>query len=191
MAGHKPEVMIIPFRGEYYDLVPQKQHLVRNLIYPVPDPRFPFLGVHFTRRIHGGVDAGPNAVLALKRESYGKFDFSPRDTWDALRFRGFWRMARRNWKSATGEYYRSLRKAAFVTALQRLVPEITSADLVPGGSGVRAQALKPDGTLVDDFQFVCVDKMLHVYNVPSPAATASLVVGRTIAHMAQQAFQLS
>jgi L-2-hydroxyglutarate oxidase LhgO len=190
MAGHKPEVIIVPFRGEYYDLVPQKQHLVRNLIYPVPDPRFPFLGVHFTRRIHGGVDAGPNAVLALKREGYRKLDFSPRDTWDALRFRGFWRMAGRNWKSATGEYYRSLRKAAFVTALQRLLPEITAADLVPGGSGVRAQALKPDGTLVDDFQFVSVDNMLHVYNVPSPAATASLVVGRTIAQMAQQAFQL-
>jgi L-2-hydroxyglutarate oxidase len=191
LAGHQPEVMIVPFRGEYYDLVPQKQYLVRNLIYPVPDPRFPFLGVHFTRRIHGGVDAGPNAVLALKREGYGKLDFSPRDSWEAVRFRGFWSMARRNWKSAAGEYYRSLRKPAFVTALQRLLPEITAADLVPGGSGVRAQALKADGTLVDDFQFVCKEKMLHVYNVPSPAATASLVVGRTIAKMAQEAFSLS
>ena len=190
-AGHIPEVMIVPFRGEYYDLVPQKQHLVRNLIYPVPDPRFPFLGVHFTRRIHGGVDAGPNAILALKREGYSKLDFNALDTLEALRFRGFWAMARRNWKSAAGEYYRSLHKAASVTALQRLLPEIAATDLVPGGSGVRAQALKPDGTLVDDFQFVCKEKMLHVYNVPSPAATASLLVGRTIAQMAQQAFSLS
>ena len=191
LAGHKPDVLIVPFRGEYYDLVPCKQHLVRNLIYPVPDPRFPFLGVHFTRRVHGGVDAGPNAVLALRREGYRKLDFSPRDAWESFRFRGFWSMARRNWKSAAGEYYRSLRKAAFVTALQRLLPEITAADLIPGGSGVRAQALKPDGTLVDDFQFVCKENMLHVYNVPSPAATASLVVGKAIAQMAQQGFHVS
>ena len=191
MAGHPQEVMIVPFRGEYYDLVPAKQHLVRGLIYPVPDPRFPFLGVHFTRRVHGGVDAGPNAVLALKREGYRKVDFSLRDSFEEFRFGGFWRMARRNWKHAAGEYYRSLNKAAFVKALQRLLPEVTGPDLVPGGSGVRAMALKSDGTLVDDFQFACADKMLHVYNVPSPAATASLVVGRAIVQMAQEGFGLA
>ena len=190
MAGHPPEVMIVPFRGEYYDLVPSKQHLVRNLIYPVPDPRFPFLGVHFTRRIHGGVDAGPNAVLALKREGYRKTDFSFSDTFEDFRFGGFWRMAHRNWKSAIGEYYRSFHKRAFVKALRRLVPEITAEDLVPAASGVRAQALKADGTLVDDFQFARADNMLHIYNVPSPAATASVVVGRAIVQTAQKAFDL-
>jgi L-2-hydroxyglutarate oxidase len=190
MAGHTPELMIVPFRGEYYDLIPSKQHLVRNLIYPVPDPRFPFLGVHFTRRIHGGVDAGPNAVLALKREGYRKTDFSFRDSIEDFRFGGFWRMANRNWKSAIGEYYRSFHKSAFVKALQRLVPEITSDDLVPAASGVRAQAVKSDGTLVDDFQFVRADNMLHIYNVPSPAATASLAVGRAIMQTAQKAFDL-
>jgi len=190
MAGHPSNIMVVPFRGEYYDLVPSKQHLVRALIYPVPDPRFPFLGVHFTRRVHGGVDAGPNAVLALKREGYCKTNISARDVFDEMRFPGFWRMASRHWRAAAGEYYRSLHKAAFVKALQRLLPEITSADLVPAGSGVRAQALKRDGSLVDDFQFICADKMLHVYNVPSPAATASLVVGRAIMQMAQRAFDL-
>ncbi|HEY7097225.1 MAG TPA: L-2-hydroxyglutarate oxidase [Terriglobales bacterium] len=190
MAGHPSSIMVVPFRGEYYDLVPSKQHLVRGLIYPVPDPRFPFLGVHFTRRVHGGVDAGPNAVLALKREGYRKTNISARDVFDEMRFPGFWRMASRHWRAAAGEYYRSLHKAAFVKTLRRLLPEITSADLVPAGSGVRAQALKRDGLLVDDFQFVCADKMLHVYNVPSPAATASLVVGRAIVQMAQRAFDL-
>lgn len=190
LAGQKPEVMIVPFRGEYYDLVPAREHLVRALIYPVPDPQFPFLGVHFTRRIRGGVDAGPNAVLAFKREGYRHSDFSLRDTVETLGFSGFRRMAARHWRHGAGEFYRSFSKRAFVKALQRLLPEIQESDLVPDGAGVRAQALKRDGSLVDDFQFVCADRMLHVYNVPSPAATASLPIGRTIVQMAAEGFRL-
>jgi L-2-hydroxyglutarate oxidase LhgO len=190
LAGQQPDVIIVPFRGEYYDLVPQRQHLVRALIYPVPDPSFPFLGVHFTRRIHGGVDAGPNAVLAFKREGYGWSDFSLGDTLGTLAFPGFWRLASKHWRYGAGEFYRSLRKHAFVEELQRLLPEISSADLVPGGSGVRAQALRRDGSLVDDFQFVRTGNMLHVCNVPSPAATASLPIGRTIVEMARESFGL-
>ena len=190
MAGQKPEVMIVPFRGEYYDLVPEKQHLVQALIYPVPDPQFPFLGVHFTRRIHGGVDAGPNAVLAFKREGYRHTDFSLRDTAEALGFPGFRRMAAKYWRYGAGEFYRSFSKPAFVKALRRLLPQIQGADLVANGAGVRAQALNPDGSLVDDFRFVCADNMLHVYNVPSPAATASLPIGRMIVQMAAEGFGL-
>jgi len=186
MAGQKPEVRIVPFRGEYYDLVPERTHLVRTLIYPVPDPKFPFLGVHFTRRIQGGVDAGPNAVLAFKREGYKRTDFNLRDFAGTLTYPGFWHMAGKYWKDGFGEYYRSLSKSAFVKALQQLVPEIVSSDLVADGSGVRAQAVRPDGSLVDDFQFVQAEKMLHVWNVPSPAATASLPIGRHILEMAQQ-----
>lgn len=180
MAGDDPGVMIVPFRGEYYDLVPERASLVRSLIYPVPDPRFPFLGVHFTRRITGNVDAGPNAVLALAREGYRHSDISLRDLASTLVFPGFWRMARQHWRNGLDEWHRSLSKAAFVQALQRLLPEIAANDLVPGGSGVRAQALKPDGALVDDFQFVTSGKILHVLNVPSPAATASLSIGKSI-----------
>lgn len=188
MAGVEPEVRIVPFRGEYYDLVPERASLVRWLIYPVPDPRFPFLGVHFTRRIQGTVDAGPNAVLAFKREGYHRTDFSVEDTVNALTFPGFWRMAQRFWKSGLDEQYRSVRKAAFVKALQRLVPEVQDKDLVPGGSGVRAQAIRRDGTLVDDFQFSRSGNMLHVYNVPSPAATASLAIGQALVRMAAEGF---
>jgi L-2-hydroxyglutarate oxidase len=184
MAGDAPGVMIVPFRGEYYDLVPERASLVRALIYPVPDPRFPFLGVHFTRRITGRVDAGPNAVLALAREGYRHTDVNLRDLASSLAFPGFWRMARQHWRSGLDEWHRSLSKAAFVRALQRLVPEVTASDLVPGGSGVRAQALKPDGALVDDFQFVPSGKVLHVLNVPSPAATASLTIGKAIVETA-------
>jgi (S)-2-hydroxyglutarate dehydrogenase len=190
MAGQEPEVLIVPFRGEYYDLVPAKHHLVRGLIYPVPNPQFPFLGVHFTRRVHGGVDAGPNAVLALKREGYHRTDFSFGDTAASLAFPGFWRMAAKHWRHGAGEVYRSFSKPAFVRALQRLLPVITSDDLVADGSGVRAQALRRDGSMVDDFQFVASGNQLHVYNVPSPAATASLPIGRTIMQLAQQAFGL-
>ena len=191
MAGQEPEVMIVPFRGEYYDLVPEREHLVRTLIYPVPDPKFPFLGVHFTRRIQGGVDAGPNAVLALKREGYKRTDFSLHDFAGTIMYPGFWRMAKKYWRDGAGEYYRSVSKAAFVKALQRLVPEIVSSDLVADGSGVRAQAVRPDGSLVDDFQFVLSNKMLHVWNVPSPAATASLPIGRYIVEMARNGFGIS
>jgi L-2-hydroxyglutarate oxidase LhgO len=180
MAGDDPGIMIVPFRGEYYDLTPERASLVRALIYPVPDPRFPFLGVHFTRRITGRVDAGPNAVLALAREGYRHSDISVRDLASSILFPGFWRMAGKHWRNALGEWRRSLSKRAFVRALQRLLPEIREIDLIPGGSGVRAQALKPDGALVDDFQFVPSGKVLHVLNVPSPAATASLMIGKTI-----------
>ncbi len=189
MAGQKPEVRIIPFRGEYYFLTPEREHLVRTLIYPVPDPKFPFLGVHFTRRIQGGVDAGPNAVLALKREGYKRTDFNLKDLAGTLTYPGFWHMAGKYWRDGASEYYRSLSKKAFVKALQQLVPEIVSADLVADGSGVRAQAVRPDGSLVDDFQFVLADRMLHVWNVPSPAATASLPIGRHIAEMARQGME--
>ena len=191
MAGDDPGVMIIPFRGEYYDLVPERASLVRALIYPVPDPRFPFLGVHFTRRISGKVDAGPNAVLALAREGYRHSDISVRDLASSLAFPGFWRMARHHWRNGLDEFRRSLSKSAFVRALQRLLPEVGERDLVPGGSGVRAQALKPDGALVDDFLFVPSGKVLHVLNVPSPAATASLAIGKTIVDTAAASLGLA
>ncbi|HZQ95921.1 MAG TPA: L-2-hydroxyglutarate oxidase [Candidatus Sulfotelmatobacter sp.] len=191
MAGDDPGVMIVPFRGEYYDLVPQRALLVRALIYPVPDPRFPFLGVHFTRRITGKVDAGPNAVLALSREGYRHADVNLRDLASCAAFPGFWRMAGQHWRNALGEWHRSFSKAAFVRALQRLLPEVQADDLVPGGSGVRAQALGPDGTLVDDFRFVPSGKVLHVLNVPSPAATASLTIGRSIVDLAAASLDLN
>jgi L-2-hydroxyglutarate oxidase LhgO len=190
MAGGKPDVIIVPFRGEYYDLVPERSSLVRGLIYPVPDPQFPFLGVHFTRRVNGTVDAGPNAVLAFRREGYERTDFSARDLASSLAFPGFWRMAAKHWRSGLDEFHRSFSKGAFVRALQRLLPELRAEDLIPGGSGVRAQALRRDGTLVDDFQFVPSGRMLHVLNVPSPAATASLVIGRTIANTAGDSWGL-
>jgi len=188
MAGVEPDVRIVPFRGEYYDLIPERASLVRWLIYPVPEPRFPFLGVHFTRRIQGTVDAGPNAVLALKREGYRSGDFSLRDAWSSLSFPGFWKMTGKYWKSGVDEGVRSVSKAAFVKSLQKLVPEIRDEDLVPGGSGVRAQAIARDGALVDDFQFSPGKNMLHVYNVPSPAATASLAIGKTLVQMASESF---
>jgi L-2-hydroxyglutarate oxidase LhgO len=191
MAGDEPGVMIVPFRGEYYDLTPERAALVKSLIYPVPDPRFPFLGVHFTRRITGRVDAGPNAVFALAREGYRHTDINLRDLASAATFPGFWRMAGKHWRNALDEWHRSLSKPAFVRALQRLLPEVGEKDLVPGGSGVRAQALKPDGALVDDFQFVPSGKILHVLNVPSPAATASLTIGKTIVDTAAAGFGLS
>jgi (S)-2-hydroxyglutarate dehydrogenase len=190
MAGGKPDVIIVPFRGEYYDLIPQRSSLVRSLIYPVPDPQFPFLGVHFTRRVSGTVDAGPNAVLAFRREGYRRTDFSLRDLATLLAFPGFWRMGAKHWRSGLDEFHRSFSKAAFVRALQRLLPELRAEDLIPGGSGVRAQALRSDGTLVDDFQFIPSGRMLHVLNVPSPAATASLVIGRAIVNTGADAFSL-
>ena len=180
MAGDDPEAMIVPFRGEYFDLIPQRTSLVRALIYPVPDPRFPFLGVHFTRRVNGTVDAGPNAVLAFRREGYRRTDFNLHDLTSSLAFPGFWRMAAKHWRSGLEEFHRSFSKPAFVRALQRLLPEVREQDLVPGGSGVRAQALKRDGTLVDDFHFLPSKNVLHVLNVPSPAATASLMIARSI-----------
>jgi L-2-hydroxyglutarate oxidase len=191
MAGDEPEVMIAPFRGEYYDLVPERSSLVRALIYPVPDPRFPFLGVHFTRRMSGRVDAGPNAVLAFRREGYRRTDFNLKDLASSLAFPGFWRMSAKYWRSGLDEVHRSFSKPTFVRALQRLVPAVRDEDLRSGGSGVRAQALNRDGTLVDDFKFVQSSKMLHVLNVPSPAATASLLIGRTIVEMARKNIALA
>lgn len=188
MAGGQADVIIVPFRGEYYHLVSERSSLVKALIYPVPDPQFPFLGVHFTRRIGGTVDAGPNAVLAFRREGYRRTDFSPRDLASSLAFPGFWRMAAKHWRGGLDEFHRSFSKQAFVRALQRMVPEVGKEDLIPGSSGVRAQALKRDGTLVDDFQFVPSGRMLHVLNVPSPAATASLEIGRAISELAAQNF---
>jgi L-2-hydroxyglutarate oxidase LhgO len=180
MAGEDPGVMIVPFRGEYYDLIPERTSLVRGLIYPVPDPRFPFLGVHFTRRVNGSVDAGPNAVFAFRREGYRRSDFNLNDLASSIAFPGFWKMAARHWRSGVDEFHRSFSKSEFVQALRRLIPEVTGEDLVPGTSGVRAQALKRDGTLVDDFYFVTSKRMMHVLNVPSPAATASLAIGRSL-----------
>jgi L-2-hydroxyglutarate oxidase len=174
LCGVEPDVRIVPFRGEYYDLVPQKRGLVRNLIYPLPDPRFPFLGVHFTRMVRGGVEAGPNAVLALKREGYGRTDFSLHDAAELFAYTGFWRMGLRHWRMGLHESLRSTSTGAFVAALRRLVPEITSADVVRSGAGVRAQALGPDGKLCDDFIIVEAERMVHVLNAPSPAATAAI-----------------
>ena len=180
MAGAQLGLRIIPFRGEYYKVAPAKEHLVKSLIYPVADPRFPFLGVHFTRRILGGLEAGPNAVFSFKREGYSRTSFSLRDSLSAALFPGFWKMAARYWKSGLGEMYRSWSKRAFAAASQRLLPALAEDDLEPGGSGVRAQALDSSGRLLDDFYFVYRDRILHVCNVPSPAATASLVIGREI-----------
>ena len=190
MCGVKPGLQIIPFRGEYYNLVPQRHGLVRNLIYPVPDPRFPFLGVHFTRRIAGGVEAGPNAVLAFKRQGYKKTSFSVRDAAQFALYPGFWAMGLKFWKMGLGEFYRSFSKKAFVKALQRLVPEIQAADLQPGGAGVRAQALEINGFLADDFRIKEAERMVHVLNAPSPAATASISIGESIAAIALKNFAL-
>ena len=191
MAGNRPQVRIIPFRGEYYHLVPERQHLVNTLIYPVPDPRLPFLGVHFTTRVHGGVEAGPNAIFALKREGYCKGEFDLREILAELTYPGIWRMAAKYWRTGLHEMFRSWNKKVFAESLRKLVPDIRDSDLIPGGSGVRAQAMRSDGTLVDDFQFVAGPKMLHVLNVPSPAATASIPIGQAIVDMAEKNFGLS
>ena len=191
LAGVEPGVRIVPFRGEYFELAPERRHLVTNLIYPVPDPEFPFLGVHFTRMISGGVEAGPNAVLAFKREGYTRWSFSAGDLLDALSYGGFWHMAGRYWRMGLGEFWRSWNKGAFVRALRALLPEITARDLVPGGAGVRAQALDPDGRLVDDFRIVEAHRQVHVLNAPSPAATASISIGEAIAEAALKSFELA
>jgi (S)-2-hydroxyglutarate dehydrogenase len=191
MCGVKPGLQIIPFRGEYYKLIPASRALVRNLIYPVPDPRFPFLGVHFTRMIDGGVEAGPNAVLAFKRQGYKKLSFSLRDATQFALYRGFWVMSLKFWKMGLGEFRRSFSKGAFVRALQRLIPEIQAGELQPGGAGVRAQALEPSGFLVDDFRIKEAEHMVHVLNAPSPAATASISIGQTVARIALKNFSLT
>jgi L-2-hydroxyglutarate oxidase len=181
MAGLETDVAIVPFRGEYWMLRPERASLVRHLVYPVPDLTFPFLGVHFTRRIGGGIEAGPNAVLALKREGYTRTSFDARDAWDVARWPGFWRMARKHWRNGLHEQLRSFSRRAFARACAALVPEIRPDDLAPGGAGVRAQALARDGALVDDFAIAEGERMVHTINAPSPAATASLAIGESIA----------
>jgi L-2-hydroxyglutarate oxidase len=187
LAGERRDARIVPFRGEYYKLRPERQHLVRHLIYPVPDPWFPFLGVHFTRLIHGGIEAGPNAVLAFAREGYRKSDFNARDLADALTYGGFWRFLRRYPSMCWYELRRSFSRKLFCRSLERLVPEIQPGDLDTGGSGVRAQAITPEGELLQDFRFIARPNALHVLNAPSPAATASLAIGAEIAATAEQA----
>lgn len=179
-------VRIIPFRGEYYKLRKEKEYLVRNLIYPVPDPNFPFLGVHFTRMARGGVEAGPNAVLAFRREGYKKSDIHLGELMESLAWPGFQRVARKYWRTGLGEMYRSFSKDAFTRALQKLLPEITSSDLVEGGAGVRAQACAYDGGLVDDFMIMETEQAINVCNAPSPAATSSLAIGETVASLAMK-----
>lgn len=183
LAGEKLDVRIIPFRGEYYKIKQNKSYLVKNLIYPVPDANFPFLGVHFTRRINGEIEAGPNAVFAFKREGYRKTDFSIRDFWGSVFWRGFQKVAFKYWKTGLGEYYRSFSKRAFTKALQELVPEIQESDLEPAGAGVRAQACDKRGNLIDDFYIKETDRFIHVLNAPSPAATSSFSIGLHIAEL--------
>ncbi len=190
LMGAPTDVRIIPFRGEYYMIRPERHALVRGLVYPVPDPEFPFLGVHFTRTIHGEVEAGPNAVLAFAREGYSLARVHPGELAATLGYRGFWAMVSRYWRAGSYEMYRSLSKAAFVRALQRLIPEIRADDVTRGGAGVRAQAVAPDGSLVDDFRVVAAADAIHVLNAPSPAATASPAIGRHIASLAAEQFGL-
>lgn len=191
MCGVDPGLQIIPFRGEYYEIHPDKQYLVRNLVYPVPDARFPFLGVHFTRMIEGGVEAGPNAVLGFRREAYKFLDINIGDMLQYATYLGFWRMAAKYWRMGFGEMYRSLSKPAFVKALQQLIPDLKAEDVTRSGAGVRAQALEPDGFLADDFRIKEAPRMVHVLNAPSPAATASIAIGASIAEMARKNFNLS
>ncbi len=181
LCGVRPDCRIVPVRGEYWRLVAGRDSLVRHLVYPVPDPKLPFLGVHFTRRINGEVEAGPSAVLTLNRHGYRRWRPAPRDALDVLRYRGAWRMAARQWRTGLGELSRSFSRPAAARALQRLVPEISAADLEPATAGVRAMAVDPDGGLLDDFRIVRADRMVHVLNAPSPAATASISIGRYIA----------
>jgi L-2-hydroxyglutarate oxidase len=191
MAGVETNLEIIPFRGEYFEIRTERRSLVRNLIYPVPDPRFPFLGVHFTRRVNGIVEAGPNALLAFRREGYRGAPPNLDEAMGTLRFAGFRKMAKRYWQKGLAEQYRAWVKSAFTRELQKLVPELQESDLAPGGCGVRAQAVDMDGNLVDDFYFVHSGRMIHVCNVPSPAATASLEIGKEIIAMMAERFSLT
>ncbi len=190
MMGVDPGLHIIPFRGEYYTIKKEREHLVKHLIYPVPDPAFPFLGVHFTHNMKGYVEAGPNAVLAMRREGYRKRDFSIGDSWETFTFGGFWKMTARDWKTGFYEVNRSLRKSVFVKDLQKMIPEIQKSDLGTGGSGVRAQAVDNQGNLLDDFRIAQTEDAVHVLNAPSPGATSSLVIGNRVADMAEETFAL-
>ncbi len=188
--GADPEMQIVGFRGDYYDLTEAAQHKVKNLIYPVPDPQFPFLGVHFTRMIEGGVECGPNAVFAFKREGYNKTDFDFNDTIQALTYRGTWNLFRKHWRYGLDEYKRAFSKRLFLQNLQRLIPSLTTHDIVPARAGVRAVALAPDGDAIDDFKIVTHRNALHILSTPSPAATAALSIGNALVEMAEDAFQL-
>ena len=183
MTNPELDIKILPFRGEYYTIKKEKRDLVKNLIYPVPDPLFPFLGVHFTRMIDGKVEAGPNAVFAFAREGYNKFDFDVKDLADSIFWKGFFRIATKYWKTGLGEFYRSYSKPAFTKALQRMLPDIRESDLEPGGAGIRAQACDSKGVLIDDFLFIKNNNILHIINAPSPAATSCLSIGETITQM--------
>jgi L-2-hydroxyglutarate oxidase len=180
-SGIDTDLKIVPFRGEYYKLRPEKRYLVKNLVYPVPNPQFPFLGVHLTRMINGEVEVGPNAVIGFKREGYKKTDFDAKDVLDIFSFKGFWKLAFKYWREGIGEMVRSYSKKAFLKDLQRLLPEVEIDDLIPTTAGVRAQALRADGTLVDDFYIINTKRTVHVLNAPSPAATACLPIGEEIA----------
>ena len=190
MMGVDIGVRIIPFRGEYFSIRPERSSLVRGLVYPVPNPAFPFLGVHFTKRINGTVEAGPNAVLALKREGYAKTSFAPADAFGTLTYPGFWRMSMKHWKTGLSEQYRSMVKSVFVKSLQTLVPEITKDDLHAPGAGVRAQAVDRSGALLQDFSIAETEGAIHVLNAPSPGATSSLSISRYIVDMARESFGL-
>ncbi len=191
MTGEVTNVRIIPFRGEYYTLRPESQYMVKGLIYPVPDPDFPFLGVHFTRNIHGQVEAGPNAVLALSREGYKKSDVNLAESWGTVTYPGFWKMSARYWRTGVAEVHRSYSKGVFVRDLQKLIPGVQSQDLAAGGAGVRAQAVAKDGSLLDDFSILQGRKAIHVLNAPSPGATSSLTIGEHIVGLADEAFRLA
>jgi L-2-hydroxyglutarate oxidase len=188
-TNKKLDTRIIPFRGEYFELKPEKQYLVKNLIYPVPDPNFPFLGVHFTRMIKGGIEAGPNAVFAFRKEGYTRSSVDLKELWGSLAWRGFQKVAAKYWRTGIGEMYRSFSKKAFTKALQRLIPEVQEDDLVPAGAGVRAQACDKTGGLLDDFKIIEENLAIHVINAPSPAATSSLSIGQTVAEMALKRFE--
>jgi L-2-hydroxyglutarate oxidase len=191
MDGLTLPARIVGFRGDYYDLTPAASHKVKNLIYPVPNPAFPFLGVHFTRMVLGGVECGPNAVFTFKREGYGKTDFSWQDTIEALGYSGTWKLFWKHWRFGLAEYRRAFSKSLFLNQIQRMVPGITASDLVTGRSGVRAMALAPDGTMIDDFLFAKEERSIHVLNAPSPAATACLAIGDEIVSLAQAHFNLA
>jgi L-2-hydroxyglutarate oxidase len=190
MDGVNPLIKIIPFRGDYYELTEKALHKVRNLIYPVPDPTFPFLGVHFTRMINGVIECGPNAVFSFKREGYGKMDFSIKDSWDSLTFPGTWKLFLRHWRYGLNEYKRAFFKGQFLRQLQRLIPSLRAEDIKPSRAGIRAQALEPNGELIEDFKIEKGINSIHVLNAPSPAATASLAIGEMVSQTAAEHFNL-
>ena len=190
MDNVAPRMRIIPFRGDYYELTEKAQEKVKGLIYPVPDPALPFLGVHFTRTIDGSVECGPNAVFSFKREGYGKTDFNLTDAWDSVSYPGLWKMFFKYWRYGLGEYARAFSKKLFLRQLQRLIPSLEADDIKPCKSGVRAQAVEPDGEPIDDFKIERKGNSIHVLNAPSPAATASLAIGETITQIASDYFKL-